>query len=287
MYKISDIKIKETIIDILPDYIMSINDFDIKLEYLSIIKINFVEAKKSNKWRNKIGIIKFTGKTIGAYNNDILFIEIFNFCIQMCFDKFNKVRVKAAKTLSKLLHYFLTTKIQSSDDSAYKENCLKILEMFASCVHYHYRQLFVYMSKRMIMDEILINGNIINLLETISYDEVANVKITLGNLLYKIWIKSEKNEKYSFFKKNNKILEIMYRLKNDLDRDVRKTIQNIDSKYFVQNIQNFSSENILKKKNVNSGFNDKCDEIKNIFGFSPPLLGASSIIDKIHKKKKK
>ena len=137
------------------------------------------------------------------------------------------------------------------------------------------------------MDENLINGDIINLVENISYDEVANVKITLGNLLYKIWIKSEKNEKYYFFKKNNKILEIMYRLKNDLDRDVRKTIQNIDSKYFVQNIQNFSSENILKKKNVNSGFNNNCDEIKNIFGFSPPLLGASSIIDKIHKKKKK
>ena len=287
MYKKSDIKIKETIIDILPDYIMSINDFDIKLEYLNIIKINFIEAKKSNKWRNKIGIIKFTGKTIGAYNNDILFIEIFNFCIQMCFDKFSIVRIKAAKTLSKLLHYFLTAKIQSSDDTAYKENCIKILGIFASCVHYHYRQLFVYMSKRIIMDENLINSNIINLLENISYDDVANVKITLGNLLYKIWIKSEKNEKYSFFKKNNKILEIMYRLKNDLDRDVRKTIQNIDSKYFVQNIQNFSSENILKKKNVNSEFNDNCEEIKNIFGFSPPLLGTSSIIDKIHKKKKK
>ena len=143
------------------------------------------------------------------------------------------------------------------------------------------------MSKRIIMDENLINSNIINLLENLSYDKVANVKITLGNLLYKIWIKSEKNEKYSFFKKNNKILEIMYRLKNDLDRDVRKTLQNIDSKYFVQNIQDFSGEKILKKKNVNSGFNDNCDEIKNIFGFSPPLLGTSSVIDKNHKKKKK
>lgn len=51
-------------------------------------------------------LIKFTGKTITSYNNDILFSEIFNFCIQMYFDKFNIIRIKAAKTLSKLIYYF-------------------------------------------------------------------------------------------------------------------------------------------------------------------------------------
>ena len=38
MFKNNDIKIKEKIIEIMPDYIKSINDLDIKLEYLNIFK---------------------------------------------------------------------------------------------------------------------------------------------------------------------------------------------------------------------------------------------------------
>ena len=287
MFKKNDNKIKESIIEILPDYISSINDFDIKLEYLNIIKNKFLEVKKSNNWRNKIPLIKFTGKTIIDFNNDILFIEIFNFCIQMCFDKFNIVRIKAAKTLSKLIYYFLTVKIQSSDDTTYKKNCITILEIFATCVHYHFRQLFIYMCKRIVFDENLLNNNIINLLEDLSYDKVPNVKITLGNFIYKTWKKSECNEKYSFLKKNNKILEIMYRLKCDKDIDVRKTIEKIDLEFFHKNIDNFNRENILNKKDVNIKFNNNCNEIKAIFGFSPTTLGVSSPIGKHRKKHKK
>ena len=287
MFEKNTIKIKESIIEILPDYIKSIDDFDIKLEYLNIIKNYFLEVKKSNNWRNKMPLIKFTGKTITSYNNDILFIEIFNFCIQMCFDKFNIIRIKAAKTLSKLIYYFLTIKIENGDDKAYKENCEKILEAFATCSHYNFRQLFIYMCKRIILDENLLNNNIINLLEDLSYDKVANVKIILGNFIYKNWIKSESDEKYSFFKKNNKILEIMYRLKNDKDFDVRKTMQKIELQFFVQNINNFNSENILRKKDVNIKFNNNCDEIKEIFGFSPDILGNNIPIITHHKKHKK
>jgi hypothetical protein len=272
MFNNNDNKIKENIIEILPDYIKSINNFDIKLEYLNIIKNCFLNAKKSKNWRNKIYLIKFTGKTIGVYNNDILFIEIFYFCIEMCFDKFNKVRKKAAKTLSKLILYFLNVKIQSSNDSIYKENCDKILKMFATSIHYQYRQLFIYMCKNIILDEHLLNNNIINLLEDLSFDKVINVKITLGNFIYKYWIKSEKNEEYSFIKKNNKILEIIYRLKNDYDFDVRKTIEKIDSQLLSKEIQNFDLKRILNKRDVNNSFTNNFKEIKTMFGFSPNCL---------------
>lgn len=284
MFKNNDIKIKESIIEILPDYINSINDFDIKLQYLTIIKNCFLEAKKSNKWRNKIYLIKFTGKTIGTYNNDILFIEIFYFCIQMCFDKFNIIRIKAAKTLSKLILYFLNVKIQSSNDMAYKEHCITILKIFATSVHYHYRQLFIYMCKSIILDENLLNNNIINYLEDLSFDKVTNVKITLGNFINKTWIKSEKDEKYSFFKKHNKILEIIYRLKNDYDSDVRKTLEKVDLYELVKSIKDFKLEKIMIKKDVNNSFNNKFEDIKTIFGFSPNCLGISWIKDSNFKK---
>ena len=277
MFNNNDNKIKECIIGIIPDYINSINDFDIKLEYLNIIKNCFNEAKNSKKWRNKIYLIKFTGKIIGAFNNDILFIEILYFCIQMCFDKFNIVRIKAAKTLSKLLLYFLTVKIQSSDDSSYKENCIKILKNFATSFHYHYRQLFIFMCKKLIFNEDILNNVIMNFLEDLSFDKITNVKITLGNIVYKSWDKVGKNEKYSFFRKNNKILEIMYRLKNDNDFDVRKTMENIDSKLLVKEIENFDLERILSKNNANEGFNNKFEDIKNIFGFTPDVIRTNSI----------
>ena len=272
MFKNNDDKIRENIIEILPDYIRSINDLDIKLEYLDIIKICFLEAKISKKWRNKIYLIKFTGKTIGIYNNDILFIEIFNFCIEMCFDKFNKVRKKAAKTLSKLLLYFLNVKIQNSNDTIYKENCIKILKMFATSKHYNYRQLFIYMCKNIILDEKLLNNILISLLEDLSFDRVINVKVTLGNFIYKSWIKAEENNKYSFIKNNNKILEMIYRLKNDCDFDVRKTIEKIDSQQLCKEIKDFNLKRILNKKDVNIGFTNTFKEIKIIFGFSPNCL---------------
>ena len=283
MLKSNDIKIKESIIEILPDYINSINDFDIKLEYLTIIKNCFFEAKKSNKWRNKINLIKFTRKIIGAYNNDILFIEIFYFCIQMCFDKFNIIRIKAAKNLSNLLLYFLKMKIQSSNDITYKEHCDKILKDFARCIHYHYRQLFIYMCKHIILNENLLNNKIIHFLEDLSFDKVTNVKITLGNFIYKSWIKSEK-EKIDFFKKNNKILEIIYRLKNDNDSDVRKTLEKLDLGFIAKSIKDFKLEEIMFKKDINKSFNNRFEDIKTIFGFSPDCLGNRWINDKNYKK---
>ena len=271
MFNNSDTKIKDCIIGIIPDYINSINDFDIKLEYLNIIKNCFNDAKNSKKWRNKIHLVKFTGKIIGAFNNDILFIEIIFFCIEMCFDYFNVIRVKAAKTLSKLLLYFLTIKITSSDDISYKENCNRILKNFAISSHYHFRQLFIYMCKKLIFNENILNNIIINYLEDLSFDKIINVKITLGLFIHKSWIKSE--GKYSFFRKNNKILEIMYRLKNDNDFDVRKTMENIDSKLLVKEIENFNLQRILCKKDVNTKFTNNFEDIQDIFGFNPDIFG--------------
>ena len=197
----------------------------------------------------------------------------------MCFEKFNIIRIKAAKTLSKLILYFLNVKIQSSNDMAYKEHCITILKIFATSFHYHYRQLFIYMCKSIILDENLLNNNIINFLEDLSFDKVVNVKITLGNCIYKAWIKSEKDEKYSFFKNNNKILEIIYRLKNDYDSDVRKTLEKLDLQIIIKNIKNFKLDKIMIKKDVNNTFNNKFEDIKNIFGFYPNCLGVSWITD--------
>ena len=284
MFKKNDIKIKEKIIEIMPDYIKSINDLDIKLEYLNIFKNYFLKTIKCNQWRNKMHLIKFIGKSIGAFNNDILFIDLFYFCIQLCFDKFNKVRIKASKTLSKFLLYFLTLKIENSNELSYKNNCEKILKAFATSFYYNYRQLFIYMSKKIVFNEQIFNTNLINYLEDLSFDKVTNVKITLGNFIFKNWIKAENDEKLLFYKNNIKILEIMYRLKNDINYDVRKTMEKIDYQSLVKQIKEFSLQKILIQKDVNISFINKFEDIKTIFGFTPLFLGQSWIKDDNYKK---
>ena len=54
-------------------------------------------------------------------------------------------------------------------------------------------------------------------------------------------------------------------------------MENIDSKLLVKEIENFDLERILYKNNVNDGFNNKFEDIKNIFGFTPDVIGANSI----------
>ena len=145
-------------------------------------------------------------KHIKSKKKSTMFNEIFFMCIQLCFDTVHKVRVKAAKNLSKLLLQFL-----SSDDQ-YKIKAIVIIRMFSTCIHFHFRQLFIFMCKKLIEDESLFMEITYELIEDLSYDNISNVRVTLGNFFSKGW--NKKQAQYKWLKTNKKILEMIYRLKN-------------------------------------------------------------------------
>jgi len=111
MYNSNNQDIKKIIISILPEYLYSINDKKTKLLFIDLFKSTLKNIIKSKKWRERYNFLKTIGRLINIYDNSTMFNEIFFMCIQLCFDTVHKVRVKAAKNLSKLLLQFL-----SSDD---------------------------------------------------------------------------------------------------------------------------------------------------------------------------
>ena len=125
----------------MPEYLYSINDKKTKMQFLGLYKTSFKKLLLSKKWREKISFLKSIGRLNNIYDHSIMFSEIFLMCIQLCFDTVNKVRIKAAKILSKLIFQFFNT-----EDEQYKIKSIVIIRIFATCIHYHYRQLFVYIS---------------------------------------------------------------------------------------------------------------------------------------------
>ena len=194
-----------------------------------------------------------------------MFNEIFFMCIQLCFDTVNKVRIKAGKNLSKLLLQFL-----SSDDQ-YKIKAIVIIRMFATCIHYHYRQLFIFMCKKLIEDESLFMEITYELIEDLSYDNIINVRITLGNFLNKAWTK--KQAPFRWIKTNKKMLEMIYRLKNDKFDDVKNTLKDINIEDVKKELKYDDYNKIMIPKNVNETFTNKCEELNVLLGFSPTIYG--------------
>jgi hypothetical protein len=265
MYNTNNQEIKNIIISILPEYLYSINDKETKLSFIDLFKNTFKNIIKSKKWREKINFLKTIGRLINIYDNNTMFNEIFFMCIQLCFDTVNKVRIKAGKNLSKLLLQFL-----SSDDQ-YKIKAIVIIRMFATCIHYHYRQLFIFMCKKLIEDESLFMEITYELIEDLSYDNIINVRITLGNFLNKAWTK--KQAPFRWIKTNKKMLEMIYRLKNDKFDDVKNSLKDINIEDVKKELKYDDYNKIMIPKNVNETFTNKCEELNVLLGFSPTIYG--------------
>ena len=158
------------------------------------------------------------------------------------------------------------------DNESYKQNAIKILNNFGMCKHYHYRQLFVYLCKKIITNETIFKEYGYNLLNDLSYDKVVNTRYTLISFLSKIWTKNKKE--YDWIKNDQKMIEIIYRLKNDKENEVKKCAENIEI-----NIAKIDEKKILEKIKVNDKFESEFKDFKDIFQFEP-FLGKTWIIEK-------
>ena len=265
MYNTNNQEIKNIIISILPEYLYSIKDKETKLSFIDIFKSSLKKLNNSKRWREKITFLKTIGRLINIYDNNTMFNEIFFMCIQLCFDPVYKVRVKAGKNLSKLLLQFL------SADDQYKIKALVIIRMFATCIHYHYRQLFIHMCKKLIEDETLFMEITYELIEDLSYDNIMNVRVTLGNFFNKAWTK--KQAPFRWIKTNKKMLEMIYRLKNDKIDEVKNTLKDINIEDVKKELNYDDYSKIMIPKNVNENFNNKGEEIKVLLGFTPNIYG--------------
>ena len=246
-----------------PEYLYSINDKKTKLSLIDLFKNSLNDIINSKKWREKINFLKTIGRLINIYDNDTMFNEIFLMCIKLCFDSVNKVRIKAGRKISKLLLQFL-----SSDDQ-YKIKVLVIIRMFATCLNYHYRQLFIYMCKKLVEDENLFMEMTFEFINDLSYDKIMNVRFTLGNFLDKCW--NKKQAPFKWIKTNKKILEIIYRLKNDDFDEVKNTLKDINIEDIKKGLNYDDYNKIMVHINVNDNFNNKFEEMKVLLGFSPTI----------------
>ena len=172
LYDNNNIQIKNTILNVLPDYLNTIKDEKIKINFLKCFTLN-----NEKKWREKIKFLKVLGKLKDIYNIEIILNDIFPIILKMNFETVNKVRIRAAKELSKYLFKFTKT------NDEYKIKALILLETFATCIHYHYRQLFVYISIDFMVDESIFIEVIFPLFYDLSFDKIESVRMTLSKIL--------------------------------------------------------------------------------------------------------
>ena len=256
MYLNNNIKIKNTIVTVLPKILLHIKDIKTKLEFLSIYKKGFDSIKHSKTWRDKIHYAKGIKQMGELFDIDIMFKVLVKMLIEMCFDPFNVIRIKAAKTLSIFLLKFLL--LENNDN--YKQNAINILNDFGRCKHYHYRQIFIYLCKKIITNEKIFKEYAYNLLNDLSYDKINNTRYTLSKFLSYIWNKNKKE--YEWIKNDEKIIEIIFRLKNDKENEIKKCVENIEI-----NTDKIDSQKVLEKINVNDKFINEFKDFKDIFNY--------------------
>ena len=256
MYLNNNIKIKNTIITVIPKILLHIKDIKTKLEFLSIYKKGFDSIKHSKTWRDKIHYAKGIKQMGELFDIDIMFKVLVKMLIEMCFDPFNVIRIKAAKTLSIFLLKFLL--LENNDN--YKQNAINILNDFGRCKHYHYRQIFIYLCKKIITNEKIFKEYGLDLLNDLSYDKINNTRYTLSKFLSYIWNKNKKE--YEWIKNDEKIIEIIFRLKNDKENEIKKCVENIEI-----NADKIDSQKVLEKINVNDKFINEFKDFKDIFNY--------------------
>ena len=119
-------------------------------------------------------------------------------------------------------------------------------------------------------DETVFMEMIFDLIENLSYDKVINVRITLGSFLQKIW--NKKQAQYKWVKTNKKMLELIYRLKNDESPDVNMTLKEINIDDVKKGLTGSNLNDILLKKDINKEFDNKFEELKSLMGFTPTIF---------------
>ena len=159
------------------------------------------------------------------------------------------------------------------DNVDYKQNAIIILNNFATCYHYHYRQLFIYLCKKIMINEKIFKEYALDLFYDLSYDKIINVRYTLASFINTIWNKNKKE--YEWIRSNKKIIEIIYRLKNDNGNEVNKCVEKIDINMDL--IEN--KEKILEVKDVNFAFINDFSDFKKLFDYVP-FLGKNWIKNK-------
>ena len=293
MYYNNGDKIKNVIIGIIPNHLTYIKSINIKSEFLVLYKKGFNNIKKTKTWREKLKYLKGI-KTMGNFfENYIIFDDLIGMLIELCFDPYYIIRIKSVKILSLFLLKFLLIENNNTDKNVnnkdnynsensenssnsdkenidFKQNAIIILNNFSTCKHYHYRQLFIYLCKKIIMNKKIFIEYVYELFNNLSYDKVFNVRYTLALFINMIWNKN-KNE-YEWFKKDEKIIEIIYRLKNDKEIEIKNLMEKIEID--VNKIKN--KENILKIKDVNKNFVNEFKDFKQMFDYVP-ILGKTWI----------
>ena len=261
MYNSKGIEIKKVIIGIIPDYLTNISNKKIKNNFLSIFKDGYlyIKDKTCKHYRDKLIYIKGIRKLSKLYDNDIIFQSLLKIVVELCFgsDYPNIVKAKAAKTFS-----LLASKILITNNEEKKEIILKIIKMFAYCKKYQYRKLFIYICSYLIENIDIFMEYIFDYFYDVSYDNVSNVRVTMSRFLNKKWNKGK--EEINWIKNNYKILEIINRLKNDTDKDVKESLNGID-------IGNTNSGTPKEMQDVSGKFICNFEGIEKIFGFIPEL----------------
>ena len=286
MYNNNNDTIKNVIIRVIPKHLMYIKDEKRKSEFLVIYKRGFHNIKNIKKWRDKLNYLRGIKKMGGFFENNVVFDDLVSMIIQLCFDPHNVIRIKSAKILSIYLLNFLLldNKINDNNNNSenngnssmnkrdvdFRQNAIIILKNFATCGHYHYRQLFIYLCKRIITNEKIFKEYAYDLFNDLSYDKIINVRYTLSSFLNIIWNKNKKE--YEWIKKDEEILEIIYRLKNDKDDEVKKCLEKVEIN--ADNLKD--KDKALKVKEVNKAFISEFQDFKKMFNYVP-FLGKSWI----------
>ena len=271
MFYNSQVNIKKIIIGIIPNHLKYIKNPKIRTELLVIYKKGFNSLKSIKNWREKLKYIKGI-KTMGnIFDNSVIYEDLLGMIIQMSFDPYNIIRIKAIKILSLFLLKFLAVEKNNSsegiekDSIDYKKNAIIILKNFATCVHYHYRQLFIYLCSKIITNEKIFKEYVFELFNDLSYDKIVNVRYTMVFFINKIWNKNK--NKYDWIKNDEKIREIIYRLRNDKENEIKQCANQIDIE--IDLIED--KLKVLETKDTNSKFTNEFQEFKNIFKYAPSL----------------
>ena len=291
MYINNGIHTKNIIISIIPQHLIHIKNPKVRMDFLNIYKKGFNSIVHMRNWRAKLSYIKGIKKLGNLFDNDIVFNDLVGMVIQMCFDPYNVIRIHSIKILSLFLLKFLlldsneknekelyldksnkvkstesfnsehSDNINDADNIDYKQNAIIILNCFGTCRHYHFRQLYVSLCKKIMTNEKVFKKYAFDLFNDLSYDKIVNTRISLGSFISKIWNKNKKE--YEWIKKDKNILNIIYRLKNDKENDVKKTVEKI--KINTKDVED--KEEVLAPKKVNKKFKNEFKEFKKMFNY--------------------
>jgi hypothetical protein len=109
--------------------------------------------------------------------------------------------------------------------------------------------------------------NFFNLFYDLTFDKIDVVRILISTFLYNILFKKKNKDSFNWILKNEKMREIIYRLKNDKCFEIKNNLKefNIEEEY--------KNENTIESYNINLKFTYEMDIINNQFNIQTNSLG--------------